>query len=85
MDGLEPRDGRYELRITEELWEAAFFDYARLWVVDHPAEVEVASSLKILPGRSLPETVFASRGLRPVARAVDARGRDVTERVACPR
>ncbi|MCZ6507472.1 MAG: FG-GAP-like repeat-containing protein, partial [Acidobacteria bacterium] len=31
-----PIDGVYDLRITEELWEAAYFDLARLWVVDHP-------------------------------------------------
>ena len=46
-----PRDGNYDLRITEELWEAAYIDYHRLWVVDHPADVEVASNLAILPGR----------------------------------
>jgi len=81
IEGLESRDGRWELRITEELWEAAFFDHVRLWVVDHPAGVEVASSLKIVPGESLPEAVFASRGLRSPARAWDGRGQDVTERI----
>ncbi len=72
----------YDLRITEELWEAAFFDLARLWVVDHPAEVEVESSLRIVPGRRLPEAVRGTRELRPVAAAWDAAGRDVTGRVA---
>ena len=74
-------DGVYRLRITEELWEAAFFDYLRLWVVDHPREVEVASNLKIIPGARLPERVLASRNLRPVAGAWDGEGRDVTEAV----
>jgi hypothetical protein len=74
----QPRDGRYELRVTEELWEAAFFDHVRLWVVDHPAEVEVASNLRIVPGEQLPERVLASRGLRPLAAAVDGTGADAT-------
>ncbi len=77
-------NGVYRLSITEELWEAAFFDYVRLWVVDHPRDVEVASSLEIVPGRAEPEPerVHGTRDLRPVARAWDGRGVDITERVA---
>ncbi|MDX1501237.1 MAG: FG-GAP-like repeat-containing protein, partial [Thermoanaerobaculia bacterium] len=82
VEGAAARDGVYDLRITEELWEAAFFDRVRLWVVDHPAEVEVASSLRIVPGREVPERVHGTRELRPLARATDAAGRDVTARVA---
>lgn len=82
IERIVPLEGRYELRLTEELWEAAFFDAVRLWVVDHPEEVEVASSLRVLPGESTPERVLGSRGLRPVATAWDAAGRDVTTRVA---
>ncbi len=81
VDGAAPRDGVYDLRVTEELWEAAYLDQQRLWVVDHPAEVEVASNLRVLPGRELPEAVLGTRGVRPVARAWDARGQDVTARV----
>jgi tetratricopeptide (TPR) repeat protein len=80
-DGLTAKEGRYEIRITEELWEAAWFDAVRLWVVDHPEDVEVASNLKVIPGRPQPEEIRASRGLRPVAAAWDGMGEDVTERV----
>jgi len=82
VDGAVSVDGSYRLMVTEELWEAAFFDYVRAWVVDHPDDLEVASNLRIVPGRVLPETVLATRGLRPVARAWDAKGEDVTARVA---
>ncbi|HET9228168.1 MAG TPA: FG-GAP-like repeat-containing protein [Thermoanaerobaculia bacterium] len=78
IDGLS--GDRWELRITEELWEAAFFDAVRLWVVDHPPDVEVASNLKVIPGKSLPEEVKASRDLRPVT-AWDGAGEDATARV----
>ena len=84
IPGAMPRNGRYDLRITEELWEAAFFDAVRLWIVDHPPTVEVASNLKIVPGQAVPEAVRASRNVRPVARAWDGRGADVTSRVATP-
>ena len=82
IDGLVADDGVYDLRITEELWEAAFFDHLRLWVVDHPTEVEVASNLRIVPGSSFGEEVLASRAVHPVARAWDGRGDDVTAIVA---
>jgi hypothetical protein len=50
--------------------------------VDHPADVEVASNLRVLGGRRQPPRVLASRGLRPLAAAWDGQGRLVTERVA---
>ena len=84
---LPGRPGVYDLRITEELWEAAYFDHVRLWVVDHPADVEVASSLRIVPGpvaaaeRPGGDEVLAARAVRPVVAATDGRGRDVTDRV----
>ncbi len=81
VDGARPVDGVYRLRVTEELWEAAWFDAVKLWVVDHPADVEVASSLKVEPGKRQPVKVLAARGLRPVARAWDGQGTDVTRRV----
>jgi Flp pilus assembly protein TadD len=35
--GLAPRDGRYEIRLTEELSEVAYIDQVKLIAVDHPA------------------------------------------------
>lgn len=78
---LVARDGGFELKITEELWEAAFFDFLSLWVVDHPADVEVASSLRIVPGQVVDDRVLGTRGLRPV-RAHDQSGVDLTDRLA---
>jgi hypothetical protein len=81
VDGAQPSNGVYRLRVTEELWEAAWFDAVRLWVVDHPAGVEVASSLKVIPGERQPVKVLAAREVRPVAAAWDGRGEDVTARI----
>jgi tetratricopeptide (TPR) repeat protein len=85
VDGAAPRDGAYDLRITEELWEAAYFDHVALWVVDHPRATEAASSLRIFagpaPAGALDERVLLTAAVRPVERAWDGEGRDVTERV----
>ncbi len=37
----QPRLGRYEVRLTQELAEVAYIDRVKLLVVDHPASVEI--------------------------------------------
>ncbi|MGH7805517.1 MAG: FG-GAP-like repeat-containing protein, partial [Candidatus Binatia bacterium] len=81
VDGVSDAGGVVRLRITEELWEAAYFDLVRLWIVDHPEDVEVASNLRIAPQRAIAPRVLASRDVRPVVAAEDGEGRDVTSRV----
>src|SRR5205807_8291162 len=39
-DRLKARDGRYELRVTNELEEALFLDRLQLIEIAHPADVE---------------------------------------------
>lgn len=83
VDGLRAEAGIYRLRLTEELWEAAFFDAVRLWIVDAPAELELASNLRVVPGAPpQPELVLASRGLQTPAMAWDGTGAEVTSRIA---
>lgn len=74
-------DGVWDLRITEELWEAAFFDRVRLWVVDHPEAVELASNLRVIPGQRFDDEILAASNLRPVTAAWDGEAREVTDRV----
>ena len=40
-ESLRKRDGRYELRVTGELWEVFYLDEVELLAVDHPDSVEV--------------------------------------------
>ena len=80
-DSLVPRDGRYEVRIVEELREVAFLDEIRLIAVDRPATTEVFTNDKFkgppFPGFRL---FGVERRIPPVA-AHDHRGRDVLGRV----
>jgi hypothetical protein len=86
IDGAQPRDGVYDLRITEELWEAAYIDHVRMWVVDHPEIPRRRRACAIFAGPPPPggndDQVLVTGDVRPVAGAWDGRGRDVTERVA---
>jgi Tfp pilus assembly protein PilF len=77
-DQLVPRDGIYDLRITAELWETHFFDHVSLLVVDHPADTDVYVDERFaVPPPTL--AVQPTGPPRPVARAWDDHGRDVTD------
>ena len=80
-DQLKEKDGRYELRVTNELEEALFADRFQLIAVDHPREVEVYPNEGMTdPPR--PFKLFATRGARPPLTAVDDHGNDVLARIA---
>jgi len=77
-DQLLPRDGVYDLRITAELWETHFFDHVSLVVVDHPADTDIYVDERFaVPPPTL--AVHPTAPPRPVARAWDDHGRDVTD------
>ena len=74
---LRPRDGRYELRLTNELEEALFFDRAQLVVLDHDETVDVYPNEGLRSAPRPPFAVTAVRSARPPVRAIDDRGTDV--------
>ena len=45
-EALQAVDGRYEVRITEELREVSYLDQVKLIAVDHPASVEIFTNDK---------------------------------------
>ena len=81
-DQLKARDGRYELRVTNELEEVLFVDKLQLVSVAHPEGTEV------FPGEGLGSPLaakfrlFATRDARPPARATDEHGHDMLPRIS---
>ena len=74
-------DGRYLLRVTEELREVTYLDQLQLLAIDHPADVEVLPNDKFQGPPYPPLRLHGVRErIRPV-RAVDSRGADVRERL----
>jgi hypothetical protein len=80
-DQLQPVDGRYDLRITNELEEALFVDRLQLLVVTHPDDVAVFPN-EGMTDPPKPDRLYIARNARPPVRAVDDNGHDVTERIA---
>ena len=78
-----PKDGKYEIRITEELREVLYLDTAKLVVVDHSAGTLVSATSKLRPGKPFPpHELWTLRPLAPLRNAVRSDGTEVTESLA---
>ena len=76
-EALQPRDGRYLLQLTEELWETAYADQVKLLAVDHPDSVDVFVDEHFVPPGPVQLRLFQVARPHPPRSAVDDRGLDV--------
>ena len=74
---LKPRNGFYTLKVSEELWEAVYFDKASLVAVDHPDSIDTYVDEKFVsppyPGKKIYQVAHP---LLPVS-AQDGKGNNV--------
>ncbi|HEY6120330.1 MAG TPA: CRTAC1 family protein, partial [Pyrinomonadaceae bacterium] len=80
-DQLRERNGRYELRVTNELEEALFADKFQLIAVDHPRGIEVYPN-EGMSDPPRPFLLYKTKGPRPPLRATDDRGNDVRDLIS---
>jgi hypothetical protein len=74
-------DGRYEVRVTEELSEVSYLDQIQLYAIDHPAGTEIFTNEKF-KGPPYPEFKLFGVQRRIYPRAArDDQGRDVLPRL----
>src|SRR5436309_2173649 len=75
---LAPRDGRYVVQLTEELWETAYLDQVQLLVVDHPDSVDVYVDEGFVPPAPGPAALrlYPVSHPRPPIAATDEHGTD---------
>ncbi len=82
-DQLKPGQGRYELRLVNQLEETIYFDRARLLAVDHPADYEIFPDERLMPSPPYPPLrVHVVKDARPPAAAWDDEGRDLLSAVS---
>jgi len=81
-DQLKPQNGRYELRITNELEEVLFVDRLQLVAVDHRADVSVYPNEGLRQPPRQPFHPISIRNARPLRTAIDEHGHDVLPRIA---
>jgi hypothetical protein len=76
---FRPKDGSYQIQISEELREVLYLDEAKLVVVDHVPGVEVHSTDKLLPGKPFPKgALLTLHNEHPLRHAETLGGLDVT-------
>jgi hypothetical protein len=76
-DAFKPRDGRYVLQLTEELWETAYADEVKLVTVDHPDSVDVFVDERFVPPRPVKLRLYQVAERDYPLSAIDERGNDV--------
>ena len=79
-DQLKERDGRFELRVTNELEEVLYVDRLQLVAVTHPIGTEIFPN-EGMTARPRPFKVHTTRDARPPLSATDDHGHDVLARV----
>ena len=77
-DRVKLRDGRMDIRLTEELHESVFLDRAKLLVADHPNGTEVYPNYRLAPAPAPAEPFYVVGDLVAPARATGSDGSDLT-------
>ncbi|HEY3025989.1 MAG TPA: FG-GAP-like repeat-containing protein [Pyrinomonadaceae bacterium] len=80
-DQLKEKDGRYELRVTNELEEAMFVDRLQLIAVAHPNGTEVYPN-EGMSDPPKPFKLFVTHNARPPLSAVDDHGHNVLDLIS---
>ncbi|MXZ00437.1 CRTAC1 family protein, partial [Candidatus Poribacteria bacterium] len=76
---IQPKDGRYSIQITEELWETAYFDEVKLIAVDHPAGTDIFVNEQYVPPPFAEFKVYGVKKKLQPKSAMDHRGKDVSD------
>lgn len=79
---IRPRNGHFEVRLTEELSEAAYIDQISLLAIDHAPEEEIYTSEKWKSPPFEDLKLYGVRRYLPLKQALDQDGHDVTARLA---
>jgi hypothetical protein len=81
IDGnaLKPKDGKYFLQLTEELWETAYADEVKLIAVDHPDSIDVFVDERFVPPAPVDLRLFQVPQIQLPLSAVDERGANVLD------
>jgi tetratricopeptide (TPR) repeat protein len=81
-DKLKPKDGKYSIKITEELWEAVYFDKAALVAVDHPDSIDTYVDERFVLPPFPGKTVYkVAKKYLPVS-AKDEKGNDLLPKIS---
>ena len=76
---IQPKDGKYSIQITEELWETAYFDEVKLIAVDHPVGTDIFVNEQYVPPPFAEFKVYGVKEKLHPKSARNHRGEDVSD------
>jgi tetratricopeptide (TPR) repeat protein len=79
---LKPRDDKYNLKITEELWEAVYVDKAGLTAVDHPDSVNIFADERFVPPPFPGKKVYSVSNEHLPVSATDGNGTNLLQQLS---
>ncbi len=79
---LQPRNGKYALQFTTELWETPYLDRVGLLVVDHPDSVDIYVDEKFTLPPFPPFRLYGVAEKRLPVSVCDEKGRDLLAKIA---
>lgn len=80
---LQLKDGKYSLKINNQLEEVLYIDQTELLALDHPSDVEVFPNERLMPEPPYPPfKIYAAKNATPPKAAWDGHGNDVLPLIA---
>jgi len=79
---LQEKDGRYNIKVTEELWEAVYFDKIGLVAVDHPDSTGVYVDERFVAPPYPGKTVYSATHRSLPVSAKDGDGNDLSNKIS---
>lgn len=79
---LRPKNGTYEVRVTNELEEVLFIDHLKLIAIEHDANTEVYPNEGLGIPTAGKNILYTTRGEHAPVSAIDANGRNVLPKIA---
>ena len=76
---MKPKAGVYSLQITEELWEAAYFDMVKLLAVDHPVDTQIFVDERYTPPPFPEFKIYTTKKIHRPRTALDHRGNNISD------
>ncbi len=80
-DQLKPKNGKYEIRVTNELEEVLFLDHLKLVAVEHDADAEVFPNEGLGISTAGQKILYSTKNARAPVSAVDTNGKNVLQQI----
>jgi tetratricopeptide (TPR) repeat protein len=80
-DMLKKKNGIYSIQLTCELWETAYFDQVKLYVVDHPDSADIYVDERFTPPPYPLFKIYKAANRRFPNSAIDELGNDILDKI----